>query len=224
MHLLSFVATNNVRSSSQPVDSGLGLSGSYETTNSHERNIVSIRLLNRLRKSLIYNSDSALVSESIDKISLCSLCWIGYFDSMFFDSVMKPLYVWLILLLICNAPIRGLNVLCVGESGHMELESAWSACCTADAQPSDQYNSELSGIDSDCGSCVDVTYRLDSALRGPVISETSSFELQYSTILSLPHCTDSLLNNILNFSRNGPDDSALLPLSISLYLCSVIRC
>ena len=143
---------------------------------------------------------------------------------MFLNSIMKPLYVVLIFLLICNSPICGLNVLCVGESGHLELESAWSACCTADAQPSDQYNSELSGIDSDCGSCVDVTYRLDSALRGPVISESVSFDLQYSTVLSLSHGTDCRLNDILNFSRNGPDDSAPIPLSIYLCIYSVIRC
>lgn len=143
---------------------------------------------------------------------------------MFLNSIMKPFYVVLIFLLICNSPICGLNVLCVGESGHMELESAWSACCTADAQPSEQYNGELSGIDSDCGSCVDVTYRLDSALRGPVISDSITFELQHSTALSLPHCTDYKLNDILNFPRNGPDNSALLPLSKSLCIRSVIRC
>lgn len=143
---------------------------------------------------------------------------------MFLDSLMKLLYVWVILLLICNAPIRGLNVLCVGESGHMELESAWSACCTADARPTDQYNSELCGIDNDCGSCVDVAYRLDSALR--TASNTNASILQIPGGIPLVSLCNSTAPSVESDAviRFCFFDSADATPPIALRLCGVIRC
>ena len=137
---------------------------------------------------------------------------------------MKLLYVWVILLLICNAPIRGLNVLCVGESGHMELESAWSACCTADARPTDQYNSELCGIDNDCGSCVDVAYRLDSALRTASNTNASLLQIPVGIPLGSLCSSTAPLAETDDLIRYCFFDSAHATPAIALLLSGVIRC
>lgn len=143
---------------------------------------------------------------------------------MLVNRLLKPIYAGLILLMICNSPVCGLSVLCMSESGHMKLETVWSSCCTSAEQSINRDDSSLVADDSECGSCTDISFRLDSAhhFMTSIFSVAQASPVWapagFSSVSTTPQAETSL------FCFVGLQETSIFSSAFYTHFSSVIRC
>lgn len=158
------------------------------------------------------------------KYVLCFSGSVGYFLPMLISQLQKPIYVGLILFMIFNSPICGLTVLCMSESGHMKLETALSSCCTEADLPVNQDDLGVVSDDSECGTCTDISFRLDSAhhCMARTISIAQAIPVWVAPGFLCVSMTPQAVKTPCCFI--GLHDSPTLPVAGDTRLSSVIRC
>lgn len=68
-----------------------------------------------------------------------------------------------VLLMFFMVHVKNITVLCISDSGHIEIEAAGSACCVRDADTSASALPQLIAAPDDCGACLDVLLAQDVA-------------------------------------------------------------
>jgi len=91
------------------------------------------------------------------------------------------------LLLLLNVHVKTMTVLCISDAGHIEIETAGSACCVQDAATSYPVDPQLLAAADDCGACMDVQLAQDVARLTCGIQFASSYRALSGPVPDLAH-------------------------------------
>ena len=136
---------------------------------------------------------------------------------------MKPFVAVIVLLMTCVSPISDVSVLCIGESGHMQLDPFGFLCCATSDQHGKQDVPSLLGMEDECGSCIDIFFPVDSIdLHAARTSSPVSIECGQVSLGSLS--TFPIYQSDQTSLVGVPDDHTLHPPLIGLRLSASVRC